>query len=218
MISTIAKLLDKTSLLRFAASAKPTTVVGSVDGIHRGQLRGWAMDLAEPTSRLIVQVVDDSGETIARLLADRYRADVQKAGYGDGHHGFAMQVVGPRTIAKARFFCGQPITELPQPKLVPGNPDTRILERADYVLCLDQGPARPCLTGWAVDRRHPEERRTLRLRTGQQPLAEQRATLFRPDSIERGSDGFHGFSLPLPSNTDRLFVEDLAGGLEFRIS
>ncbi len=177
------------------------------------------MDLAKPTSRLVVEVADESGEVIARLLADRYRADVQKAGYGDGHHGFAMQIVSPDAIGKARFFCGRPLTELSRPKLVPGRPTTRTtFEHADYVLCLDQGLAAPCLTGWAIDRRHPEERRKLRLRAGRQPLAEQKATLFRPDSIERGSDGFHGFSLPLPSNTDHLFVEDLAGGLDFRIS
>ena len=218
LISTFAKLFDTTNLLRFVASAKRTTVVGCVDGIHRGQIRGWAMDLAKPTSRLVVQVADESGEVIARLLADRYRADVQKAGYGDGHHGFAMQVVSPDAIGKARFFCGQPLTELSRPKPVPKNPRARIFERGDYTLCLDQLSAGLSLTGWAIDRNHPEERRKIRLRAGRQALAEQRATLFRLDSIERGGDGFHGFTLPLPSDIENLFVEDLAGGLEFRIS
>ncbi|MDB5580901.1 MAG: glycosyl transferase family 2 [Bradyrhizobium sp.] len=218
LISILAKLLGTTGLLRFAASAKRTTVVGNIDGIHRGQIRGWAIDLAEPNSRLIIQVVDESDKVIVELLADRYRADVQKAGYGDGHHGFAMPAVSPRAMEKKRFLCGKPLTELSQPDLVSGNPGTRLFERADYVLCVDQIPATAHLTGWALDRSHPEERRTLRLRSGRQTLAERRATLFRCDSLERGSDGFHGFSLPLSSSTDHLFVEDLASGLEFRIS
>jgi hypothetical protein len=218
LISILAKFLDTTGLLRFAASAKQTTVVGSIDGIHRGQIRGWAIDLTEPSSRLIIQVVDESDKVIAELLADRYRADVQKAGYGDGHHGFAMPAVGPRDMEKKRFLCGKPLTELSQPNFVPVSSGARLFERADYILCHDRISASPHFTGWALDRNHPEQRRNLRLRTGHQTLAERRATLFRSDSLERGGDGFHGFSLPLPSNTDHLFIEDLAGGLEFRIS
>lgn len=193
-------------------------VVGWVDGVHRGQIRGWALAPAAPTSRLIVEAVGEHGEPIARVLADRYRADVHKAGYGDGHHGFAIRYDDLLAAGKARFLCGRSRIELPGAAYILGKQGAKTFERASYVLHLDRLPGGPSLTGWAVDRRNPGERRQLRLRAGRQPLAEQRATLFRPDSVERNSDGFHGFSLPLPSDTGGLFVDDLATGLEFRIS
>lgn len=204
------------SLLRLVAPAARTTIVGGIDGLHRGHVRGWAIDLAEPTSRLAIRMVAPSGDLIAHALADRYRADVQKAGYGDGHCGFAVPVSSLPVVETARFLCGKLGTELPRPSA--GTPAHRTYDRVGYVLYLDQRPTGPSLTGWAIDRQHPEERRLIRLRAGRQTLAEQRATLYRRDSMEANSDGFHGFSLPLPSRTGRLFIDDLASGLEFGIS
>lgn len=213
LISTIARFLH----LKGQRSCTGA-VVGWVDGVHRGKVHGWTLDPAAPTSRLIVEAVGEQGQPIARVLADRYRADLHKAGYGDGHYGFAVRYDDLTAAGKARFLCGRARIELPGAASIPGRQGARTFERAGYVLHLDHKPGGPCLTGWAVDRRNPEIRRQLRLRTGRQPLAEQRATLFRPDSIDRNSDGFYGFSLPLPSDTGGLFVDDLASGLEFRIS
>lgn len=205
------------SLLSLVSPGPRARVVGSVDGLYRGQARGWAMDLDQPTFRLTVRMVDASGRVIADGLADRYRADVQKAGYGDGHHGFALPAADAHLVEGARFLCGERSTELPRPNTKAGR-RPRTFRRERYVLCLDQSATGPVLTGWAVDRHHPEERRLVRLRADGQALAIQRATLYRPDSIDGGSDGFHGFSLPLPPHAGRLFVDDLASGLAFRIS
>lgn len=217
VISTVNILLPIKGLLRRVAPGTRTGVVGCVDGMHRGHARGWAMDLAEPTSRLTVRMLDPSGRMIAQGLADHYRADVQKAGYGDGHYGFALPVGGAHGIEAAKFSCGEPSVELPQSSSKPRR-GAKIFRRGGYILCLDGAAAGPVLTGWAVDRHRPEERRVIRLRADGQSLAEQRATLFRRDSIETGSDGFHGFSLPRPPHRSPQFVDDLASGLEFRIS
>ena len=206
------------SLLRLPASGTRPRIVGSIDGVHRGHTRGWAFDLAEPTSRLSIRMVDASGGVIAHVLADRYRADVQKAGYGDGHYGFAVPISDLAVVETARFLCGRLGAELPKPGSNTGHIASRTFVRGGYVLCLDQRPTGPSLTGWAIDRHHPQERRIIRLRAGQQTLAEQRATLYRRDSVEGSSDGFHGFSLPVPANTGALFLVDLASGLEFGIS
>lgn len=171
--------------------------------------------MAQPTSRLVVHVADPSGAIVTSTLADRYRADVQKAGYGDGHHGFA--VPASNLDAGARFFCGRQQTELSAAKPDTGKSRSVTLERAAYVLHLDERPGTSGVSGWAVDRLDPGERRQIRLRADDQPLVTQRATLFRPDSIDRGGDGFHGFSFPLPPHAGRLFVDDLASGLEFQI-
>jgi len=204
------------SLFNLVAPATRSKVAGSVDGLYRGLARGWAMDLDEPTSRLTVRMVDASGRVIARGLADRYRADVQKAGYGDGYYGFALPAA-PHILEVARFLCGGRSTELPRPNSKRGR-RPKTFQRDGYVLCLDPGTAGSVLTGWAIDRHHPEERRLIRLRADRQSLAVQRATLYRRDSLDGGSDGFHGFSLPLPPHGGPLFVDDLANGFEFRIS
>ena len=211
-------LPDLKSLLRRVVPSTRTTVVGGIDGVHRGYTRGWAFDKADPTSRLSIRMVDAAGRVIAEALADRYRADVQKAGYGDGHYGFAVPVSDPALVATARFLCGRTGAELPRPRPNTGKPAGRTFNRGGYVLRVDQHPAGPALTGWAIDRHHPEERRLLRLRAGRRTLAEQRASLYRGDCTEANGDGFHGFSLPLSPHTGSLFVDDLASGLEFRIS
>jgi hypothetical protein len=217
VISTVNILRPMKSLLRLVAPGRRPGIVGCVDGMHRGHARGWAIDLEEPASRLTVRMVAPSGRLIAQGLADHYRADVQKAGYGDGHYGFALPAADAHGIEAARFLCGRLGTELPRPGSRPAR-GAKIFRHGGYVLCLDRAAAGPVLTGWAVDRHHPDERRVIRLRAEGQPFAVQRATLFRRDSIERGSDGFHGFSLPWPSDRRPQFVDDLASGLQFRIS
>jgi hypothetical protein len=171
--------------------------------------------MAQPTSRLVVHVTDPSGGIVTSTLADRYRADVQKAGYGDGYYGFA--VPASKLDAGARFFCGRLRTELSATKPDTGDSRSVTLERAAYVLHLDERLGGSCLTGWALDRLDHRERRQLRLRADGRPLVTQTATLFRPDSIDRGGDGFHGFSFPLLPHAGHLVVDDLASGLEFQI-
>jgi hypothetical protein len=175
------------------------------------------MDVSQPSMRLAVDIVSESGEAIMTVLADRYRADVQKAGYGDGHYGFAVQSSKLRAIRRPRFFCGQPRVEL-RPPSRPAAAGAKTWERASLLLHLDGHPTGPRLAGWAMDRDRLGERRRLQLRAGSRFLAVQRATLFRPDSMAAGGDGFHGFWMPLPPDTNNLYIDDMTTGLEFRIS
>lgn len=209
--------LNAERLLRLLKPASRTGIVGCVDGLHRGQVRGWAMDADKPGSRLMVRMVDASGAVIAHGLADRYRADVQKAGYGDGYYGFALPVAGAEAVRSARFVCGSTGTELPKPS--PGHRRAaKTIQKGSYTLYLDGAAAGPVLTGWAVDRHCPKERRLLCLRADRKLLGEQRATLYRPDAIDAGSDGFHGFCLPLPRPGSDLLLEDVVSGLAFGIA
>lgn len=216
VISMADMRLRTKSLLRLVASGPRRRVVGCVDGFHHGKARGWAMDPDEPTSRLVVRMVDASGSLIGQGLADRYRADVQKAGYGDGYYGFALPVAGATVASAARFLCGKLGTDLPRPPPKLGS-SAAIFRRGTYTLWLDQPAAGPVISGWAVERHQPAGRRLLCLRGDRKVLCEQRATLYRPDSIEGGSDGFHGFSMPRPRDTIQLFLSDVVSGLEFRI-
>lgn len=52
-------------------------------------ISGWAWDRAHPQRRLTIEILD--GETpVTTVTADRYRADLQAAGFGDGAYGFRM--------------------------------------------------------------------------------------------------------------------------------
>jgi hypothetical protein len=190
--------------------------VGWVEGRHRDQMRGWAIDLAEPCARLTIEVVDSGGSLVARTLADRYRADVARAGHGDGYCGFAVACSRLEAVRAPRFLCAGLRTEL---KSAPSldTPQPRRFERSGVLLHLDDQPRGGHATGWMAHRQRPAERRQLGLRAGDRLIARQRATLFRPDSLAEGFDGFQGFLLTMPTDGRPLLVEDLATGVAFRI-
>ncbi len=65
---------------------------GYVDLITRDRIVGWAVgpDAAVPEALLIIV----NGQTIARVLANGHRSDVEAAGIGRGWHGFEFDVPG----------------------------------------------------------------------------------------------------------------------------
>ena len=68
---------------------------GHLDWWGDGVLRGWARQpgVDEPVEVLVV--VD--GDVVARVRADEHRADLQRAGFGQGRHGFQAEVALPAT-------------------------------------------------------------------------------------------------------------------------
>ena len=67
---------------------------GYLDGASRTQVTGWARDDAQsgaPSNLLIL----DNDTLVARVLANRYRPDLEAAGIGDGKHGFQFDFPRP---------------------------------------------------------------------------------------------------------------------------
>lgn len=64
---------------------------GRVQGIAGGHCIGWAWDAARPLDRLTVELLQD-GEVLARQPAALRRAELSRAGIGDGAHGFAFDL------------------------------------------------------------------------------------------------------------------------------
>ena len=63
---------------------------GNIDVVDLRQIAGWAQDdtLSDvPVSLLIL----DNDELIGRVLASRYRPDLQEAGIGAGRHSFVFE-------------------------------------------------------------------------------------------------------------------------------
>lgn len=64
-------------------------VRGFLDIADCRTISGWAWDRAHPNRRLTIELLD--GETpVTTVTADRYRADLQAAGIGDGAYGFRL--------------------------------------------------------------------------------------------------------------------------------
>ncbi len=63
---------------------------GSLDLVDLRQAAGWAQEDAQPDVPVSLLVIDND-KLIGRILANRYRADLESAGIGTGRHGFEFQ-------------------------------------------------------------------------------------------------------------------------------
>ncbi|MEO0296057.1 MAG: glycosyltransferase [candidate division WOR-3 bacterium] len=70
---------------------KKKRIKGFLDGIDGQYIFGWAWDPENPEKRLEVLVYVD-GEPVAEGVADLYREDLERAGIGDGRHGFRIKL------------------------------------------------------------------------------------------------------------------------------
>ena len=72
-----------------AAAIVPGELAGHVERLEDGVLEGWVMDRANPAAPVELEVLLD-GETVAAVLANRYRVDVDRAGFASARCGFSV--------------------------------------------------------------------------------------------------------------------------------
>jgi GT2 family glycosyltransferase len=70
-----------------AGPAESASYHGCVDSWDGARIRGWVRNPNQPASRLEIEVLQ-GGQCILVLRADRYRADLANAGFGDGCYAF----------------------------------------------------------------------------------------------------------------------------------
>jgi O-antigen biosynthesis protein len=63
---------------------------GCLDLVDLRQVAGWAQEDAQPDVPVSLLVIDND-KLLGRILANRYRADLENAGIGTGRHGFEFQ-------------------------------------------------------------------------------------------------------------------------------
>jgi hypothetical protein len=68
-----------------------TRLEGVVDFSPGSAIGGWAWRVGYPTERVHL-LVKYEGETLATLVADRFREDLLMAGIGDGNHAFSYEL------------------------------------------------------------------------------------------------------------------------------
>jgi hypothetical protein len=86
---------------------------GFVDVACAAFVEGWAQDEDAPELPVALDVLR-GGKRIARILANRYRADLRAAGLGSGCHGFGTTLPpGDAEISVVRVADGAilPLTE-----------------------------------------------------------------------------------------------------------
>ena len=69
-------------------------MLGKVEWVDHSVISGWAWLTDHPAVPVVLEVVD-RGEVIAVALADCFRSDLLRAGVGDGHHAFHVELPRP---------------------------------------------------------------------------------------------------------------------------
>ena len=61
----------------------------AVDIADWSGISGWIWKPCAPTERVALELLDGEA-TLTTIVADQYRPDLEKAGMGDGRHGFSI--------------------------------------------------------------------------------------------------------------------------------
>lgn len=198
--------------------AQASSILGFVDGVLRGRLHGWALDRDNPGRRLSVAVTGSTRFPVV-VVADRYRADLQQHGYGDGHYGFSAPIGHVPTEAIAvHVISERPSVSLPCVKGTRRFPNAHSVEFGSQTLQIDDVTQRGHVSGWAWNRERPTHRCVLQLILDGLVQQTRRATLYRKELVTKGCDGYHGFHFAVPAGSGgRLILRDVTVGRQFRI-
>lgn len=105
-MSATAKIVELHDPAAAAEAPPGAAIVGHIDALQGGRVFGWGWDGNHPGDRLEVELrlERDGGPpvTLARVLADRPRADLAGGGIGDGAHAFEAELTLPDGADPAR--------------------------------------------------------------------------------------------------------------------
>ncbi|MFZ1416111.1 MAG: hypothetical protein WAS73_16265 [Defluviicoccus sp.] len=76
------------------ALVAPPSIAGYIDAVKGLKVSGWAWNRADPAAALEIEIRRD-GKVAALGRADKFRADLEKAGVGDGRHAFEIMLETP---------------------------------------------------------------------------------------------------------------------------
>lgn len=87
-LAAVRRHLDQIAGITRVASA-PGALQGNLESLDNGVLQGWIVDTADSATPVEIDVLVD-GEVAARVLANRYRADLDQAGLANGMCAFSV--------------------------------------------------------------------------------------------------------------------------------
>jgi hypothetical protein len=183
--------------------AAASALRGHLDLVRHDRVDGWAFDPEHPDVGTTVVLVVNGAE-VARVVADRYRTDLAKAGVGDGRHAFSFAVPGglasDRMLRVELCHAGDwgPLGGSPV-MLAPAASDIVLSPLGSLRGLLDFG-SHQRVSGWAQDEANGERRVGLLISVNGTPVGSALANRYRSDLVEAGmGSGHHGFELVLPA-------------------
>ncbi len=172
-------------------------IASNLDGCNGGVLEGWAFNHDQPDQPLQIEAVVD-GAVVATGTASLYRQDLEAAGIGTGAHAFRLPL--PEALCD----------DAPHDVSVRIVGTDVILPRTARSMVLGRIPAAhdgavdrlspSVISGWAWDKRHPDQPLEVEILVNGDLLATVRADQFRPDLVANGiGDGHKGFEHRIPA-------------------
>ncbi len=173
---------------------------GHIDSVLDDCISGWAMDKAAPMSPVEVSAVASSGKRIV-TLANAYRDDLERSGFGDGRHGFTLDLsswssedgeIDIAIVGSEQSLNAQPITVVGRPGSGGSGDDTA--RWRGYVDLFD----RNFIRGWAIDLENPHHRIEVEAVSSTGGRVAGFADGYREDLKANGhGDGCHAFELDI---------------------
>jgi hypothetical protein len=124
---------------------------GFIDGIGPQRIQGWAQHVDQPEMPAWLDILAD-GKRIGHVVANRYRADLVRAGMGSGRHGFAFEPPPGVSLGAIEVRRSHDGAALPLSKALAQRPSIRPQGCRGYLDRL----SRTRVKGWALDDRQPE--------------------------------------------------------------
>ena len=174
---------------------KPT-FQGSLDKPDGSVLKGWAWNPYAPADTLKLDVFGNQ-LPLATIEASLYRADLEEAGVGEGHHAFRFEL--PPNMLDGR-------DNSISVRIAGTNHEldcSPLTMRAEFEGCFD-GFSGDHVQGWAWNKSSPKTPIVLDVYINDELLGTVSATRFRADLLNAGkSDGCIAFQLKLPPRFSR---------------
>jgi glycosyltransferase involved in cell wall biosynthesis len=201
----------------------PAPLQGKLDLVRHDRLEGWARDSATP-DRPVALVVLVNGAEIARIVADRYRADLHAAGLGEGNHAFELVLPGglaadmPQEIEICRATDWAPLPGSPAvlaplggERQLPAREIWRALALPGTLSGNLDSVSRSRIAGWAQDGADGERPVGLVVKVNGRTLARILANRERADLATAGiGNGRHAFELVLPKPLSALVSQEIS--------
>jgi hypothetical protein len=97
-VEAARRSVDTRAGLRPAGGERAPPLRGYVDAIGRHHIAGWAQNAEHPEAPVCLDICA-GGQLIGRVLANRYREDLERAGLGSGRHSFEFRLPAGLALA-----------------------------------------------------------------------------------------------------------------------
>lgn len=174
-----------------SAQVNTTSLRGAITGLYGDVLQGWALNVADPDERLVIEVMID-GASVALTRADQFEPNAEP---GDQFHGFGVQL-RKSWLADARHISARIANRefhLSGDLQLPAAPSKEPAPVASQVW--HSGGLR--LSGWSWDPDAPQRHVKITVREDDSVLGRASCDAHHQALVYRSTSD-HGFTLDLP--------------------